>query len=165
MKVGQNEAWAAQTEGNGQGTVKASVGEKGGIFPQCQRLFLLHHSQQVPLDWGKFKMKQMKHKRDKDYNCICQKKPHYLPLVLPSGKEKPWHLVERKTKCIYLVWGSLAQILDLSPPRYHCDSFESEWHYFLSVSVFALSFCCGCGCFRLIFNRWLCQPSLSPCPE
>lgn len=75
----------------------------------------------------------------------------YLPPVRPPSKEKSWLLEERKTNCIYLVLGSLAQILDLSPSRYHCDSYESKQHYFLSVSVFVLSFFVVVS----LFNRWL----------
>lgn len=89
------------------------------------------------------------------------KKPNliYLPPVRPPSKEKSWLLEERKTNCIYLVLGSLAQILDLSPSRYHCDSFESKQHYFLSVSVFSL-FLLWSHCLIVGY-----QPSLSPCPE
>lgn len=137
--------------------VKARVGMRWISPPQCQRLFFCSAvASEPPLTEANSKWNRWITKETESYNYTCknrktQKTEPYLPPVRPPSKKKSWLLEERKTNCIYLVLGSLAQILDLSPSRYHCDSFESKQHYFLSVPVFVLSFFVVVS----LFNRWL----------
>lgn len=151
------EAW-------GKGIVKARVGVKGGIFPPVPKTVSTSPLWARPT-W----LRQIQNETDERQKRQANKIIHVEKIIIspdwffPQGK-KPCHLVKRKTNCIYFVLGSLAQILAISPPQYRCDSLESKQQYSY-VSPCLLSFGCGCGCFGLIFNHCLCQPSLCPCPE